>query len=323
MLSNIRLKLFSLALAIFLSYIVNYFFVGQEGRMSMLQLIVPVEVQNVPDKKMILLPQNRQVEVTIHGPSLWVSRVASTPPVFRVSIPEAVQNRHTVLLKRELLNLPPYVDVLNIKPSEMEFTLDNRISKTVPVNVPRIGSLGENVKLDSIKVLPERIVITGPETEIKNIAGVESTPLDLREVRESLHTELSVRVPGTLTEVNHERVSVDVAVSTLLTEKSFEGMLVEVRAPPGMPAMVEPKSVKLVVSGSSEALTTIKKEDIIPYVRVNQAIKSMEKVKIVVDAPKALTIKSIEPEMVTVTINLPNDPDSSAKIGSQQKKGKK
>lgn len=297
--TNIWLKIWSLFIALLLAGFVHYFFANDQGGISVLQLIVPVEVKNLPADKMILLPLNRQAEVTLRGSSLFLSRIASTPLIFRVSAPPGA-NAFVAPLKPEDLNLPPYVQVLGVRPTEIEFTLDNRVTKTVPVVVPRIGSISENFKLENIKIEPERIEVRGPETEIKHLMRLETHPLDLRDINESLKRELEVRLPGGLSESDVRRVSVTVEVSAVRAEERFENLPVEVRSTAADSFAIKPLRVNVRVSGAREQIRALKGDEIIPYVRVSKLPALGEALDVAVELPRGLSLSAVDPKKVVV-----------------------
>ncbi|RIL10909.1 MAG: hypothetical protein DCC75_03375 [Proteobacteria bacterium] len=296
--NNFWMKLASLLIAVFLAVVVNFYFVSNDNNTSVLQFIVPVEVKNIPAEKMLLLPVNRQVEVTIQGPSLFVSKFASTNPTLKVSIPSEVKNKFIAPLRREDLKAPPEVQVVSIKPSEIEFTLDTRITKEVPVIVPQIGQLPENLKLVSIKAEPDKVKVSGPESEVKAIKNVESLPLDLREIRESGEQNLAVRVPGSMSDSAPRQISVNVTVNSVQVEAKYEQLAVEIRSLRPERFSLSPARVNLEVSGSKEAIKNLKPEEILPYVRLGEESKPGDKVKVGVDLPKGISLVYINPEKV-------------------------
>lgn len=297
--SNFWLKLWSLLIAVLLACFVNYFFANDQGGHSVLQLIVPVEVKNLPPDRMVILPLNRQAEVTLQGPSLFLARIASTPLLFRVSAP-AEANSFVAPLKREDLNLPPYVQVLNVRPPEIQFTLDHRVTKSVPLVVPRIGSMPENLKLEGLSINPDRIEVIGPETEVKGMGRLETSPLDLRDLNENVQRELEVRLPGGLTEVSVKKVNVSVEVLPIRVEEQFDNLNVEIRSTLSKGFSIEPSRVSVKVAGPREQVKSLKSADLVPFVRVSSTPAVGESLKVALDLPKGLALAAIVPDRVQV-----------------------
>lgn len=295
---NFWLKVASLLVAVFLSLIVNYFFVNNESNNSILQFIVPVELKNVPSDKMIIWPLARQVEVTIQGPTMFLSKISN--PIFRVAMPADTKNRFVANLKKEDLNLPPYVQVLSIKPPAIEFTLDDRVSRQVPVVVPKIGILPDDLKIDQINVAPDSVEISGPESEVKGVNSVETVPLDIRDINQAIKRDLDLRVPGTMSEIKPRQVAVSVEVSSVLAEERFGALPIELRSAGGANLVLSAAQANIKVSGPRGIIKNLKASDIIPYVRVEKIEQLTQKATVAVEVPERISIVSVEPSSVDV-----------------------
>jgi YbbR domain-containing protein len=260
------LKLFSLGIAIVL-----FSFITNESNSSVLTREAPVEFTSIPPGKMVIAPLDPQVEVSIKGPSSLVTRIASSPPTFKVKIPENAEHHFTATLDKDDLGLPPYFSVLKIEPAQIEVTLDRTVAKDVPVSVPRIGAIAEGLSIQSLTISPEKVHLSGPATELDSVASVETYPLDLRDVDHSITRPLNIKPPGPFSEVTPHETTVALQVGAVEGEQRFEKVPIEVRAMPGQNYAVEPAAVDIVLSGPMQAVQHIAKEDIAPFVRVRDA----------------------------------------------------
>lgn len=293
---NLGLKLFSLCMALLL-----YLFVGSESNTSEMEFQARVEVKNLPADKVIVLPANRQVKVTLRGPSFDVMRIAAAPPVFRVKMPDESAEEFRAAINRADLGLPPYVQVVSIDPPEMEFVLDQRVRRKFQVIVPQIGTIPEGFKVDLLRVVPSEVEVIGPQNELKGLHSVETIPLDVREVRSDLSRIISLRAPGELSELEVDNVQLDMKVSAVEGEKRFNSLSVEIRSAGHGGYTVTPPNVSVVVGGRIDLLKVAKKEQVVPYVRLTvPEVKGQKRelVKVGVDLPHGLSVLSVEPEMV-------------------------
>lgn len=290
---NIELKGFAIMVALLLFYFVN-----SESNMSEVQFIASVEVQNVPEGKMIIWPSTRQTQVTLKGPSFDVSRIASSPPKFKVKVETSGENRYVAVLEKADLDLPPYVRVVSIEPNEMELILDNKIKKQLEVFVPEIGVLGSDLKIENRRLIPDRIEIVGPETEIGDLQRLETVPLDLRDVKGDFVQELNLRPYGNLQELSADKVRVELKVSVIQGEREIKDVPIEIRSISSQIYKLQPTQVNLKLSGPRELIKALKKEEILAFIRVPMGAKYGDKIKIVVELPKSISVLSIDPETV-------------------------
>jgi len=293
---NLGLKIASVFIAILL-----FSFVHSETHLTEISFFAPVEISNIPKDKTIIWPNNRQAQITVSGPSFVVSRVAASPPSFKVRIPSDVGNRHVAILQPNSLSLPPSVQVKNVSPPELELIFDRVISKTVPVDVQQIGSLDENLRLNDFSISPSEVVITGPETEVEGVTSVQGYPVDLRDLAEDTVKVVPIRVPGRLTEVSATEVEVEVLISSVEVEREFESLPIEIRAVRGGSYIVEPQEVNIKVRGPQALIDNLKSESFIPYVRIDKEQDFGNGVSVSVEVPRGISVIETQPERVAVS----------------------
>lgn len=292
--NNLALKLFSLMIGILLAL-----FVGSESNSSVLSFFVPVEIRNTPKAKTIVWPQALQVQVSLRGPSFLVSRIAASPPTFKVRLPDDIEDRFVATLSKSDLALPPDVQIVSMDPSELELRFDTQATADLPVIIPKVGSVSDGWVLESLVVRPDKVQAIGPTKELENLARLETETLDLRGVNASFSRELQLRSPGGLVQIDRPTVMVEAVVNPVLLPKRFEKLAVEVRTTGGENWVVTPDKVDLELSGTREALDSVTKEQIIPFVRP-QSNLTEQTTKVGVDLPPGLSLSVVNPSVVRV-----------------------
>lgn len=292
---NIGLKLFSLVVAILISYYVN-----SETNEGVIGITVPIELKGLPPQKVVLWPVVRKAEVSIKGPSFLLSQIYATTPTFQVKVPPDVGNRFIASLNKNDLGLPPSVSVLRIEPSEVEFTLDSLLKKEVPVQVVQFGELKDGLKLNEIIIKPNKVTISGSQSEITGINAIETEPVDIRDLSADVEKDLTLKVSSKISNISTDVVRVKIIVSSLNVERVIEAVPVEVRSLSGEMAMVQPESVTIEISGPKEKISALKKEEVVPYVRLNKGLIDGNEYKVKVDLPKSISLVMIEPEVVKI-----------------------
>ena len=293
---NIGLKIFSLIVASLLAY-----FVHSDTNEGVISIAVPVEMKGLSPERMVIHPLVRQAQVSIKGPSFLLSQIYASPPVFRVRVPEGVGNRFTAVLNRSDLTLPPTVEILSVEPNEMEFTFDQIIKKELPVEIVKIGSPTEDVKISEISAEPAKVILTGPQTELKDVSKIETEPLDLREIESDLLREVALQLPSRHSTVSASVVKVKVAVSMLQSERTFEDLPIEVRSLIPYAGSIEPKKINLKLTGPKDRINNLKEADIIPYIKLTEAAPRNGQLKVMFDLPRSITVLSADPESVRIT----------------------
>ncbi len=294
---NLGLKLLSIAIALFLA---NY--VYHTSNNTQISFLVPIEISNLPADKVIVWPLNRQTTVTIKGASHLVSRIAASPPGFKIDVPVDTKNHFSATLSSGDLGLPSSVDVVSVSPSEFEFTLDDLASKEIPVVVPQLGDLDANLVLNSFSFEPKKVTISGPETEVRQFETVETRQVDLRSIVEDAQIQLPIRKPGIQTKISPEQVTVVIDVESVVLDRIFDGLAVEVRSEQGQALSLNPTQVQVVVKGPRQVVTELKDSEVVPYVRLSTSVVSGEVVDVMVELPAGITLVSVRPAKVAISM---------------------
>ena len=293
---NLGLKFLSLSIAILL-----YLFVHSQTNSTVIALVVPVELKNMPAEKMILLPALRQAQVSIKGPSFLVREVAISSPAFHIKLPDEVGQRYEVSLTGSDLALPPSIEVVSIEPPTMELIFDTVVEKELPVEVPRIGRLNGNVRLVDMEIVPETVVVRGPATELEGVHSIRSRPVDMRTIVQSKQLDLSLRGIGQYSKAMAESVSVAVNVVSVSLEKEFIDEPVEVRVSNGYSYEVIPKFVKVEVTGPRKLVNRLETDKVTPFVKIEGVLDKNE-VDVQVDLPEGISLVATDPQKVRLLL---------------------
>lgn len=288
----VRLKFASLVIAVVLSVFVN-----SENNINSARFLVSIEVKDLPNDKVIVWQHKKQVEVEVRGPSFLVSRVVASPPTVRLELPDRIEGRYTAQIGKRNLNVSAPLQVTSIEPSSVSFTVENKISREVPIRIPKIGVMDEEYKLEEIKIAPTSASVTGPESEVGDLQYIQTEPLELKEMHASSTRELVLRVPGRLTEVVPASIKATIQIINLQSVRDFSNLPVEIRSASGKMFAVEPKEVRVRVSGAKKLVESVSSSHVIPYVRPTSETETKQ-IPVNVDLPQGVALVSVEPQSV-------------------------
>ena len=291
--SNLTLKLIALAMAVTLAL-----FLRSESHTTIVGYVVPVEIRNLPKTKVLVRPAKPDAQVRMRGPWFVLAQLASSPPVFRISVPESLGPSHRVSLEVQDLSLPSRIEVLSIEPSTLELHFDELATRSVPVVVPRIHVLPPDLQMKGVAVEPMEIQLSGPQASLAALSAIESEPIDISQVSRSGSLTLSLRIPTWATQASHHQVTANVTVAVVEAERVFERLPIEVRNSSGAPLSVAPSSVRVVAVGEKSRIDALAPGAIIPYVRIHAAPKSGERFPVQVEPREGVARFEVSPPEV-------------------------
>ncbi len=202
---NWVLKLVSLAFAVVL-----WFFVMGESRMEVTH-VVPLEYERLPKGLMIANEVPSSVAVRINGPRSLQVNLNPNDITLRVDLYDLSAGVTSFKRLEESLNLPSGLKITRISPSFVDVKLERVRDKDIPVKVVLVGQPVEGFLVSEVRSVPEKVVVTGAESELKGVSEVETDEVDLTNVRESFSQTVALSYAGTYTSLKDAK-TVDIRV---------------------------------------------------------------------------------------------------------------
>ena len=205
LLENWMLKFISLAFAVVL-----WFFVMGESRMEVTH-VAPLEYENLAEGLMIASEVPTSASIRISGPRAL--QVNLSPSDISLSIDLQGLSAGMTSFKRfeESLNIPSGLKITRISPSYVDVKLERVRDRDVPVRVILAGVPAPGFLVKSFKPVPEKITISGAESELKGVSEVVTEGIDLSNVQESFSQVVAISYIGNYTDLK-EAKTVEVQV---------------------------------------------------------------------------------------------------------------
>jgi YbbR domain-containing protein len=177
-------------------------------------LSAPVQFRNYPKDLEISSPIISTVDVEARGPAgqLRDLRTAHLSAVIDFSAVKTPGERTFTLTSKEV-QLPRGVELVRTVPAQLRFTFEQRATRELTVDVPRVGTLPRGLTLAGIDVFPPTLKIIGPESRVRAAGNAVTDPLDLRQITSDTQRTLSVFVSeAEVRFVNTPQVTVKIRV---------------------------------------------------------------------------------------------------------------
>ena len=207
---NIFLKLLSLAFALIL-----WFFVMGEQKQE-LSYAVPLAIKNLPANLMVANEIPSQVDVRISGPRTLLMNLDPKDMGIAVDLKGLQPGITSFKRLEELFNLPGALKITRLSPSFVDVRLERIKDKKVPVKLIVSGAPAPGFELREIQLTPAEVLVEGAEGELKNIAQVETDPVEIEGVRDSFSLIVPIDYRGRYTYLKEDRtVEVHVTIVKL------------------------------------------------------------------------------------------------------------
>lgn len=145
-------------------------------------ITVPVEYRKARPDLEISSEVPQRVQLEIRGPSgkLSVLQPNRTPVILDLD-PVHEPGERTFTITPDNVTLPRGVVLARAIPSQVRLNLERRIGREVPVQVRFAGPPAAGYRIGSVSVVPDHVIVVGPESHVSRVEFVETDPVKLGE----------------------------------------------------------------------------------------------------------------------------------------------
>lgn len=311
-------KFISLCLAVLLWY-----FVGGEDDVEK-NVMVPVEVINLPADLIISNKYKKGIEVTVRGPRSAILQMDKEQNPRQIDLSKATPGTRVESMKKDSIPVNRGVDVLRVQPSSIILSLDNLIQKELPINPVTTGSVATGYVLKQLTIDPKTITINGPETILSRVDVIQTTPINLQGLYEPVQLQIPLELdPKIVDLIGETSITADIDITYDTVTKTV----------PRAPVIVTENGEQLEVSPPTVSVTMevpkviiTRETDFGSLISVTAALEldtddtSRRRVKVIPSEELIvpLDIISIDPAYVTVVRETPDKGATTERPGGQQ-----
>ena len=318
---NGRLKLFSIAFACGLWLFVNY-----AERDAEKTLVVPVEFQNLPAQLMINGTRDEYVDLRLRGPRSLLSQLNSKK--LRLDLREVRPGMASFRITADMLNLPRGVRLIRISPAQVNLSIAQIITRTLPVRLELLGKPPRGYFVKETELNPEKIDVTGPAPEVEKIHVVVTDAVDLSTLTQPVTRDVTLRGPeGSFISYSKDRVHVRLGITEVITTQEFRNLPIAVKNAVA-PMVVRPDRIAVTVRGPQLLVESLMlNEEHISADATGQGDGSIT-VPVAVALPPGVELVSQDPEKVELQLvednkkKLPIVEDNKKKLPKPRTGGK-
>ncbi len=298
---HLSLKLISLILA----FLLELYFYSPDNSLTV-TVPISIEVRNVPASMMFISPRNAEkglsARIEVRGPRPLIEQVRASTQRLSIDYPPSHPPVFSAPVDTRKLWLPAGVEVLEVQPNTITIELEEIAEKELPVHIAREGELEAGYQLEGITVLPETVLVRGPESEVKPLTAVQTKPVKLEGLRETRRIDLDLLNPGRFTQLGLETVAAELRIGIIPAERSFDKIAVKVLVPDGFAGTVEPTRVKATFVGPKELLEKLSAGAIQLQADGRELPEGRHQIECKAELTDGVTLYATDPKRVNVNL---------------------
>ncbi|NLP56989.1 hypothetical protein [Lutibacter sp. B1] len=231
--------------------------------------VFKIEYKNLPADKLLQSKPIQEVNVAIKAPGFNLVKYKAVKHKITLNLKNVIKNNtsYYLLPNAQISNLnaqlPSETEIVKILSDTIFIELGNNISKKIPVN-PSIDikyKLGYNLTED-LKIIPDSIIISGPEKYIDSVKEITTTTLKLNEVYENINIDLPLKTPLKKNIVLSDKSVKIKGEVDKFTEGSFTIPVTIINEPEGVKVRPFPNEIEIVYQAGLSNFNKINKNSV-------------------------------------------------------------
>ncbi len=294
-------------------------------------VMIPVEVINLPRELVISNQFKKEIEVSVNGPRSVIMELQNQQITRQIDLSQATPGTRVVTNEVGSINFPRGIDVLRIQPSSIILSLDKLVQKVFPINpvtngTPMVGYILKRLKMD-----PEVISITGPETVLSQYEVLRTRVINIAGLNKSVQTQVPLDLEPAIVElIGETTVTADISIGLEVVQKEYslpftppadsvEGTPNKVRVIASVPQYLLDQKIK--IDDYLSVLVVVDEENSRGVVKVIPGKELELPVEIVQISPDVIQLKS-EPVLGPVAEESVVEPESAQQENAPESKSR-
>jgi len=295
---NLLAKIFSLFFAVLLWGVV----IGEKH--AQVQLTVPLDLVNIPDKAVVISDVPPNVAVQVQGPRTLLRTIQGRDIRRNVDLKGIGVGWTTIRILPDSIPVPRGIEVLRVTPATLDLKLEPVREVRIPVAPQVTGEPAKGYRVEGVSVEPLKVLLKGGDSELSGLAGVRTRPVSVAQASTDVEERVGFEMEGLhLLEVTPAKAWVRVKILPIIMERSLENVSVRI-IPPEAKVSVEPAKIRVFLKGPMELLEGVKEMDLQATVDVQGFEPGKRSVTVGITAPQGIQVVGTDPPRVDVTVQI-------------------
>jgi YbbR domain-containing protein len=294
---NLGLKFVALALGALLWFTIS----GQQAERTVPG--VPVVYRNKA-ASLEITDQTSTVEIHVRGLDSQLRTIQSRDFEAVVDLGGARPGAQRFALRTDQVSAPLGLEVTMVEPGSVMAVLELAGTASLPVRPFVDGTPAPGFVVSETTVEPSTVTVVGPARRLASTSSATTDRVGIEGAAATITQSVSIGVGDAALRLREARTARVVVKIERASERSFAASHVVLRnLEPGLRGSADPAVVSVRLRGAESLLNRLDPATIVPYVDVTGLGRGTHDVAVLLDMKGTLTLLSLRPAQVRVTIN--------------------
>jgi YbbR domain-containing protein len=213
------LRFISLCLAILLWY-----FVGGEDAVDK-NVMLPLEIINMPKDLIISNKFKKEIDVSVRGPRSLIMELVKRETARQIDLSDATPGTRVITFDNKSIPVSRGVQVLRVQPASIILSLDKLIQKKYAINPVVTGSVAPGHVLKDLRIIPDGITITGPQTILSQVDSLKTMAINISGLTDSVKQQVPLDLePAIIDLIGETSITADLVIALETVEKTISNI---------------------------------------------------------------------------------------------------
>ena len=170
-----------------------YFVIGEKS--SEVGLMVQLGLKGMPEEMIVTKTPSLDVEVRVAGPGGFLDNLSPSDVTVELDLSDAKTGVNTYRIVANNVKAPRGIQVLTVRPSSVDITLERLAKEVLTVKVKTRGVPAKGYKVGKISVEPMSVEVSGKKFDMDRVKVVSTETLDISGAKadlvKNMHLDLS------------------------------------------------------------------------------------------------------------------------------------
>ncbi len=157
---------------------------------------IPLEFKNIPSGMELLRQNIKTVSINVRGHERTLKGLRPSDIRVLIDLSKGKKGESLYYIDKDNVLTQAPIQILRIEPTGVRITLDETISKTVPIKANISGSPARGYEIKSIEVDPPSIEIEGARSEVLGILMLKTDPINITGIDSDFKDKIGVHTGG-------------------------------------------------------------------------------------------------------------------------------
>lgn len=254
------LKIISLLIA----FIMWAFISGQKTpKIIEKNFTAPIYFENTSDDMILTRDVLYEITVQLRGPESIIKNIKPEDVYLTIDLKNKKFGLHSIPLTEDLVHKPSGVSVVNIIPNTIQFKIEKKITRLIPIKANIVGELPDNLEVKKVILSPPTVKVEGPESILEKVQYFKTEVIDISDKVQSFETTTVVILNSNFLKLLSEpTIKVKVIIGEKDRVKLFRNIRITLANVGKHTVWINPKKIAVQVKGNKRFVELVQKKNI-------------------------------------------------------------